>query len=68
MKEAGKLPIDVIAWPLYKGIDDETWDAIAAHRNDNGRLKLGGVKIALDGSISGLYGLSLQALFRRTRK
>ncbi len=53
MKAAGKMPIDVITWPLYKGIDDETWDAIAAHRNDNGRLKLGGVKLVLDGSIQG---------------
>jgi len=56
MAQADKLPVDVIAWPLYKGIDDATFDAIAAHRNDNGRLKLGGVKLTLDGSIQGYTG------------
>ncbi len=56
MAKADKLPIDVIAWPVYKGIDDDTFDAIAAHKNDNGRLKLGGVKLILDGSIQGYTG------------
>jgi predicted amidohydrolase YtcJ len=56
MAQEDKLPIDVIAWPVYKGIDDATFDAIAAHRNDNGRLKLGGVKLVLDGSIQGYTG------------
>ena len=56
MAKAGKLPVDVIAWPVYKGIDDATFDSIAAHKNDNGRLKLGGVKIVLDGSIQGYTG------------
>ena len=56
MAKAGKLPVDVIAWPIYKGIDDATFDAIAAHKNDNGRLKLGGVKLTLDGSIQGYTG------------
>jgi predicted amidohydrolase YtcJ len=56
MAKDDKLPIDVIAWPVYKGIDDDTFDAIAAHKNDNGRLKLGGVKLILDGSIQGYTG------------
>jgi len=56
MAKADKLPIDVIAWPVYKGIDDDTFDVIAAHKKDNGRLKLGGVKLVLDGSLQGYTG------------
>ena len=56
MAQAGKLRIDVIAWPVWKGIDDATFDAIAAHQDDNGRLKLGGVKLTMDGSIQGYTG------------
>ena len=56
MAQADRLPIDVIAWPIYKGIDDAAFDDIVAHKNDHGRLKLGGVKITLDGSIQGYTG------------
>lgn len=56
MAQAGKLPIDVIAWPVYKGIDDAAFNAIAAHQRDKGRLKIGGVKLTLDGSIQGYTG------------
>ncbi len=56
MAQAGKLPIDVNAWALYKGVDDATFDAIAARKNDSGRLKLGGIKLVLDGSIQGYTG------------
>lgn len=56
MAQAGKLPIDVNAWALYKGVDDATFDAIAAHKNDSSRLRLGGVKLTLDGSIQGYTG------------
>ena len=56
MAQADKLPIDIIAWPVYKGIDDDTFEAIAAHENDHGRLKLGGVKLIIDGSLQGYTG------------
>ena len=56
LAKADRLPVDVIAWPLYKGIDDETFDVIAAHKHDNGRLKVGGVKLVLDGSLQGYTG------------
>ena len=32
------------------------FDAIAAHQHDNGRLKIGGVKLVLDGSLQGYTG------------
>lgn len=56
MAEAGQLPIDVVAWPAYKGGDDAAFDAIASWKNKSGPLKQGGIKIILDGSIQGYTG------------
>jgi len=53
MAEQGKLPIDVIAWPLYKGVDDGEFAAIVADREKRGRLRRGGLKMTADGSIQG---------------
>ena len=53
MGQASKLPIDVIAWPVYKGIDDAAFDVIATKRDYENRLRLGGVKLITDGSIQG---------------
>ncbi|WP_319523849.1 amidohydrolase family protein [uncultured Desulfosarcina sp.] len=53
MEQKGQLPIDVITWPMYKGIDDESFDYIVKNRNSRGRLRLGGVKLTVDGSIQG---------------
>jgi len=53
MEKEGKLPIDIIAWPIYKGVDDATFDAIVADHGTIGRLRRGGVKMTLDGSIQG---------------
>jgi predicted amidohydrolase YtcJ len=54
MEAQDKLPIDIIAWPVYKGADDETFDAIVADRQRRGqRVRLGGLKLTVDGSIQG---------------
>ena len=53
MEKKGRLPIDVITWPMYKGIDDAAFEAIVAKRGAAGRLRLGGVKLTVDGSIQG---------------
>ena len=53
MAEQGKLPIDIIAWPLYKGVDDGEFAAIVADREKRGRLRRGGLKMTADGSIQG---------------
>jgi len=53
MAEKRKLPIDVITWPVYKGVDDASFDAIVAGRGNTGRLRLGGIKLTVDGSIQG---------------
>ena len=53
MEKANKLPIDVITWPFFKGIDDASFDAIVAKKGSRGRLRFGGVKLVADGSIQG---------------
>lgn len=57
LEQQGRLPIDVIAWPRYNAIDDAAFDAIVAKRGASGRLRLGGVKLGLDGSIQGYTAL-----------
>jgi hypothetical protein len=53
MAKENRLPIDVITSPIYKGVDDEAFDYIVSHRGKMGRLRLGGVKLTVDGSIQG---------------
>jgi len=53
MANEGKLPIDVIVWPMYKATDDEMFDAVVADRGATKRLRLGGIKLTVDGSIQG---------------
>ena len=53
MEQKGRLPIDVITWPVYKAVDDAAFDAIVAKRGATGRLRLGGIKLIVDGSIQG---------------
>jgi len=53
MEKQGKLPIDIVVWPLYSGVDDAQFDAIVADRERRGRLRRGGLKMTIDGSIQG---------------
>ena len=53
MEKEGRLPIDIIAWPIYKGVDDAIFDAIVADHGTIGRLRRGGLKMTVDGSIQG---------------
>jgi len=53
MAQAGKLPIDVVAYPLYKGVTDDELKRIVADRTSKARFRRGGVKITVDGSIQG---------------
>jgi predicted amidohydrolase YtcJ len=53
MEKEGRLPIDVITWPMYKAVDDAAFDAILAKRGSTGRLRVGGIKLTVDGSIQG---------------
>ena len=53
MNKAGKLPIDVVGWALYKGVQDPLFDAVAQGWKTPGRFRLGGIKLTVDGSIQG---------------
>ena len=53
MNEAGKLPVDVVAYPLYKACDDALIEEVARTWKQMGRFRLGGVKVVTDGSIQG---------------
>ena len=53
MAKAGKLPIDVVSYSMYKGVNDALFNVIARDWQNFGRFRLGGVKIAVEGSIQG---------------
>ncbi len=53
MEAQGKLPIDVVAYTLYRGVDEAMLDVMAADRGASGRFRRGGIKLVLDGSIQG---------------
>jgi hypothetical protein len=63
MEKQGKLPIDIVVWPLYKGVDDAQFDAIVADRERRGRLRRGGLKMTIDGSIQGYTALLSEPYF-----
>ena len=51
--KAGIMPIDVVSYPVYATLDDETFSRIAADWNKPARYRMGGIKLVLDGSIQG---------------
>lgn len=53
MHKDGRMPIDVITWPLYKTIDEKIFQNIVNNHGKVGRIKMGGVKMIIDGSIQG---------------
>ncbi len=56
MEAAGRLPIDVVAYPIYMGATHATLEEIAAERGSTKALRLGGLKLIVDGSIQGYTG------------
>ena len=53
MERQGKLPIDIITWPLYQGVDDAEFKSVIKDKDSTGRLRRGGLKMTVDGSIQG---------------
>ncbi len=53
LARAGRLPIDVVAYPLYRGVNDDELKRIVADKTSTARFRRGGVKISVDGSIQG---------------
>ncbi len=53
MAKAGKLPIDVMGYPMYKTTNDQLFNTVANEWKPPGRFRLGGIKLTVDGSIQG---------------
>jgi hypothetical protein len=53
MAKAGKLPIDVVSYSMYKGVKDALFNVIARGWQNSCSFRLGGVKLAVEGSIQG---------------
>lgn len=53
MEAQGRLPIDLICWPRYSTVDDAVLKTMIAGKSSTGRLRIGGIKMTLDGSIQG---------------
>lgn len=51
MEKAGKLPIDVIAWPLYMIANDDVVEDAARSWKKMGRFRIGGLKLITDGAV-----------------
>lgn len=49
----GLLPIDVVTYAFYKANDMAIVDEIAAERDARDRMRQGGIKLVIDGSIQG---------------
>lgn len=53
MQAENKLPIDVVAYPLYKGVNDTMLNDFSESLNNMTAFRVGGIKLVLDGSIQG---------------
>ena len=51
--QKGLLPIDVVTYAFYKGAKPSLADEIAAEAKQRGRMRQGGIKLVVDGSIQG---------------
>ena len=65
MADAGDLPIDVVAYPLFTGVDIPLLNEIAADKGSKGRFRLGGIKLTLDGSIQGYTAYLSQPYYKQ---
>ena len=69
MEMQGKLPIDVIAWPLYKiATDERLLKQVAEDRRSTKRVRCGGVKLVTDGSIQGYTAYLSKPYYVQPRK
>lgn len=53
MEAEGRLPIDLICWPRYSMVEDADLKIMITGKSSTGRLRIGGTKMTLDGSIQG---------------
>jgi hypothetical protein len=65
LADEGRLPIDVVAYPIYKACSDSVVEVIARTWKNRGRFRLGGIKLVADGSIQGYTAYLSEPYFRR---
>lgn len=72
MAQAGKLPIDVVSYPLYEAVDDTLLDQVVADLDQlkssgstTRRFRRGGVKLVVDGSIQGYTAFLSEPYYRQ---
>jgi predicted amidohydrolase YtcJ len=65
MAESDAMPIDVIAYPHYAGVDEPMAAEIARTWKTPGRFRFGGVKIVMDGSIQGYTAYLSEPYYRK---
>jgi predicted amidohydrolase YtcJ len=70
MANAGKLPIDVVSYPLFEGVDDAALTQIVADldqfKSSSGathRFRRGGIKLVVDGSLQGYTAFLTQPYY-----
>ena len=66
MDNAGKLPIDVVAYPVVGSVDGKMIQEISQDMNKMRRFRLGGVKLILDGSIQGYTAYLSHPYFKKS--
>jgi predicted amidohydrolase YtcJ len=66
LAESGRMPIDVVAYPVYNTCDDALLEEIARSWKNWGRFRLGGVKLIADGSIQGYTAYLSEPYYKRT--
>ncbi len=53
MHKDGRMPIDVVTWPVFKSVDEATFERVVKQKRKPARVMIGGIKLMLDGSIQG---------------
>ncbi len=66
LDQAGRLPIDVVAFPMYAAATDDVVAEIAATHHQRTRFRPGGVKLVIDGSIQGYTAYLTQPYYKRS--
>ena len=63
MEAQGRLPIDLICWPRYSTVDDAAMNTMITGKASAGRLRIGGMKMTLYGSIQGYTAFLIEPYY-----
>jgi hypothetical protein len=68
LEEEGRLPIDVVAYPVFKSVNAAVIDDVAQNRWKWGRFRPGGLKLIVDGSIQGYTAYLSQPYYKKPER